>query len=86
MTERTQMKEMLQKAEEVMEVAQKALEDSHRINEGDPMEYSNAQLELEHISEDLDALMHAATPEQRYELERTQQQIRQLQNNMILKQ
>ncbi|WP_157800991.1 DUF2524 family protein [Bacillus solitudinis] len=86
MTERTQLKEFLQKAEETLEVAQKALDDAHRVQPGDPSEYSHAQLQLEEISDELDALIHAATPEQRYELTRTQQQIRQLQNHMILKQ
>jgi hypothetical protein len=85
MTERTQMKNWLRKAEETMEFAQKALDDSHRIQPGDPGVYSQAQLHLEEMNDELVGLISAATPEQRYELTRTQEQIRQLQNHMILK-
>jgi hypothetical protein len=86
MANRDQMDECMEKAEGIIEAAQKVFDDARRVQPGTDEEYTNAQMMLEEISGELDDVLRAATPEQRDQLNRKQQQIRQLQNHMILRQ
>ncbi|MED1601788.1 MULTISPECIES: YtzC family protein [Alkalihalophilus] len=85
MANREQMESCMEKAESVIEQVQKVFDDARRVQPGTDEEYTNAQMMLEEMSGELDDVLRAATPEQREALNRKQQQIRQLQNNMILK-
>lgn len=86
MAERRQVELWLEKVEETLEQAQQTFENSQRVQGGDPEEYIQAQAQLEEVSIELDALIRATTPEQRDQLNRAQQQLRQLQSHMILRQ
>ncbi|KHF40285.1 DUF2524 family protein [Halalkalibacter okhensis] len=85
MAERTHLEHFLEKAETTLEEAQKTFDDSQRVQEGDYGEYIQAQRNLQELNDELGTLMHAATPEQRDQLYRTQIQVNQLQNHFILK-
>ncbi len=74
----------LLKANEVIEQAQEQLNLGMQVQEGDAADYSNAQQQLEEIHQEIEALSRSATAEQRDQLERAQQRIRQMQNQMIL--
>lgn len=76
---------MLKKAQETIDQANEQLQLARRLEQGDPAKYSEAQLALEEVSEEIDALIRSSTPEQRDRLHRTMQQIRQKMNEMILK-
>ncbi|WP_100372758.1 DUF2524 family protein [Bacillus sp. FJAT-45037] len=86
MANRDQLDMCLEKAEATLMAAQKVFDDSRRVQPGTEEEYTNAQLMLEEMGEELDDLLRAATPQQRDQLNRKQQQLRQLQNHMIIKQ
>ncbi|TWI58924.1 DUF2524 family protein [Halalkalibacter nanhaiisediminis] len=85
MAERKIVAEWLEKAEEIIEQAKQTFDNSQRVQPGDPDEYIEAQRHLEEMSIELDVIMRAATKEQRNQLNRTQQQLRQLQNHFILR-
>lgn len=85
MAERKIVAEWLEKAEETIEQAKQTFDNSQRVQPGDPDEYIEAQRHLEEMSIELDVIMRAATKEQRNQLNRTQQQLRQLQNHFILR-
>ncbi|MDT8859953.1 YtzC family protein [Alkalihalobacillus sp. MEB130] len=85
MAERTHLEHFLERAEATLEIAQQTFNDSQRVQPGDPDEYTQAQRDLQDLNDELDTLMHAATPEQRDQLHRTQIQVNQLQNHFILK-
>lgn len=85
MTERKQVEEWMEKALETMEYAKQVHEDSMRVEQGDPDDYIDAQQQLEQVNGHLDALLRVATPEQREQLTRTQQQLRQIQNQLIVR-
>ncbi|OLO42514.1 hypothetical protein BTR23_00405 [Alkalihalophilus pseudofirmus] len=74
----------LLKANEVIEQAQEQLNLGMQVQEGDAADYSNAQQQLEDILQEIDAISRSATAEQRDQLGRAQQRIRQMQNQMIL--
>ncbi|WP_096200881.1 DUF2524 family protein [Bacillus sp. FJAT-45350] len=80
-----QIIEYMQKATETMEFAEEQLMESHRVQQGDPVQYSQAQQSLNEIDEELDNIYRSATPEQKADLERYRQQIREIQNQMVLK-
>ncbi|NEU31205.1 YtzC family protein [bacterium LRH843] len=85
MAEMKQVEQWLDKARETIDHAEQVFEDSQRVQVGDPEDYLSAQMQLEEVNSHLDALVRAATPEQRDQLIRTQQQLRQIQNHMILR-
>ncbi|MCM3713533.1 DUF2524 family protein [Halalkalibacter oceani] len=85
MAEHSSLEQSLQKAEKTLAEAEQVFEHAQRLEGTDPDQYRQAQLQLEEISEELDALSRAATPEQRDQVSRTQQQVRQLQNHFILR-
>ncbi|WP_062046874.1 DUF2524 family protein [Bacillus sp. JCM 19034] len=85
MTERSHLKTVLNRINEQMEIAEEMFEKSQTVNEIDESDYIKTQEDLEEMHNELDILLRSATPEQREELNRKQQQIRQLQNHMILK-
>ncbi|MBP3950647.1 DUF2524 family protein [Bacillus suaedae] len=85
MTERSHLKQFLEKVDMTMEQAEAIFDESQKIESVDEQEYIQTQTQLEELHGELEGLIRAATPEQREELNRTQQQIRQLQNHMILK-
>ncbi|MFV8828308.1 DUF2524 family protein [Alkalihalobacterium sp. APHAB7] len=74
----------LLKANQVIEQAQEQLSLGMQVQEGDAAEYTNAQQKLEEISQEIEALSRSATAEQRDQLGRAQQRLRQMQNQMIL--
>lgn len=80
-----QVETYLQKAQETIQQAEEQLKDAKRVQPGDPVKYAEAQSQLVEMSEELDAIIRSATPEQRDQLNRAQQRIRQMQNDMILK-
>lgn len=84
MAERKEVEKFLEKAEVTIDYAQQVFEDSLRVEPGDRYEYYDAQLKLEEINNDLEALLRVATPEQRDQLIRKQHELRQLQNHMII--
>ncbi len=85
MTERRQVAEWMKKADLILERAEQVSANSRKLEPEEPDYYSACQTQLEEISEEISALIRAATVEQRYELTRKQQQIRQMQNQMVLK-
>jgi polyhydroxyalkanoate synthesis regulator phasin len=85
MAERTHVAQFLEEVEMTLQGAQKVFDDSQRIESGDPGDYTNVQLQLQQVEDELETLMKAAAPEQRDELYRAQLQVRQLQNHFILK-
>ena len=80
-----QVNECVAKADQIIIHAREQLDQARQVQEGDPVKYSEAQLQLEQMEEELDALIRSATPEQRYQLQRAQQRVREMQNDMILK-
>ncbi|UOE92284.1 DUF2524 family protein [Alkalihalobacillus sp. LMS39] len=80
-----QVNQFVEKANETIELAQQQLDLAKRVEAGDPEDYSEAQLKLEEINDELNSLIRSATPEQRDQLHRAQQRVSQMQNNMILK-
>ncbi|WP_078553331.1 DUF2524 family protein [Bacillus alkalicellulosilyticus] len=76
----------VEKVSETIDYAQKQLDDFQRVEHGNSEEYTNAQLQLEEINQELDSIIRSATPEQREQLNRAQQRLRQMQNHMILRQ
>ncbi|WP_017727969.1 DUF2524 family protein [Halalkalibacterium ligniniphilum] len=84
MTERKKLSETIAKAEKTMEEAEKRLDGAKRNEPERGNGFHEAQLSLEEMSHELDALARMGTREQREQIGRTLQQIRQLQNRMIL--
>lgn len=80
-----QVDHMVKKAEETIDRAKEQLQLGKRLEPGNPVDYAEAQASLVEMSEELDALIRSATPEQRDRLQRVQQRIRQTMNEMILK-
>ncbi|WP_216829192.1 DUF2524 family protein [Alkalihalobacterium elongatum] len=74
----------LLKANEVIEQAQEQLNLGMQVQEGDDADYTTAQQQLEDINQEIEAISRSATAEQREQLGRAQQRIRQMQNQMIL--
>ncbi|ARK30364.1 DUF2524 family protein [Halalkalibacter krulwichiae] len=85
MAERTHVAQFLEQVEMTLQGAQKVFDDSQRVEAGDPEEYTFMQNQLQEMDQELETLLHAATPEQRDELYRAQIQVRQMQNHYILK-
>jgi len=80
-----QVNQCVARAEESIVFAREQLTEARKVQAGDPEKYTEAQMELERREEEIDDLLRSATPEQRYELERAAQRIREMQNDMILK-
>ncbi|MCK0472064.1 DUF2524 family protein [Halalkalibacter sp. APA_J-10(15)] len=85
MTERSHVKEVLNRFNHQIEMAEEIFRKSQTVNWVDDSDYIQTQENLQAMHNELDTLIRTATPEQREELTRKQQQIRQLQNHMILK-
>ncbi|MFA9556198.1 DUF2524 family protein [Evansella sp. AB-rgal1] len=84
MTNSNYLKGAVEEIENIMNVAEEQLSDSKRIKEGNPEEFTNAQLQLEEANMELEKMIASATHEQRDQLIRLQQQVHHLQNKMIL--
>ncbi len=85
MAEREEVMKLIEKAEMTIDDAKRVYEDSMRVQPGDPETYYDAQSQLEALHNEFEALLRVATPEQRDQLMRKQQQLRQLQNQMIVR-
>ncbi|WP_169720877.1 DUF2524 family protein [Alteribacter aurantiacus] len=79
-----QMEEFITEIRSVMDEAQIQLDNSRRVNPGDPADFSDAQRHLNDVHIELEKMIRSASPEQRDQLLRVEQQIHQLQNRMIL--
>ncbi|MGO4888036.1 DUF2524 family protein [Anaerobacillus sp. MEB173] len=79
-----QVNQQLEKVQQVVKMAEEQYKNSKRVQQGDPVKYSEAQLQLEEMSQELASVLRSATPEQREQLLRAQQRIHQVQNEMIL--
>lgn len=76
---------MVNKAKMAIDEAKEQINKANRLEQGDLGEFTEAQMALEEISEELDALYRSATREQKDRLQRAMQQIRQTMNEMILR-
>lgn len=76
---------MVNKAKMAIDEAKEQINKVNRLEQGDLGEFTEAQMALEEISEELDALYRSATREQKDRLQRAMQQIRQTMNEMILR-
>ncbi|WP_227936247.1 DUF2524 family protein [Alkalihalobacillus deserti] len=85
MAERTHVAQFLEEVEMTLQGAQQVFNDSQRVEAGDLEDYTKVQTQLQQLDDELDTLLHAATPEQRDELYRAQLQVHQMQNHFILK-
>ncbi|MBM7094600.1 MULTISPECIES: DUF2524 family protein [Alteribacter] len=84
MTNYNQMDQFITEIRTVMEEAETQLDNSRRVNPGDPADFADAQRHLQEVHLELEKMIRSANPEQRDQLIRVEQQIHQLQNRMIL--
>ncbi len=78
------MEQTISEIRTVMEEAEAQLDNSKRVQPGDPVDFTEAQRHLQEVHLELEKLMISANAEQRDQLVRVEQQIHQLQNRMIL--
>lgn len=79
-----QVRTHLQQVDEVLQLAEEQLNAAKQMQGGDELQFSEAQQQLEQTNIQLERLITSATPEQRDQLFRAQQQLNQMQNKMIL--
>jgi polyhydroxyalkanoate synthesis regulator phasin len=86
MAVQTTVEQQIDHTKEVIKMAEEQL---GLVNRQEPQtteeNYTNAQLQLEEAYSELERLSNSATPEQRYQIERTRQQLQQIQEQMVLK-
>ncbi|MBU8907307.1 DUF2524 family protein [Desertibacillus haloalkaliphilus] len=75
----------LEKVNQTISHAEEQLQQAKQVQPGDPVDYAEAQGQLTKVDEELEQILRSATPEQREQLERAQQRLRQTQNHMILR-
>ncbi|WNF38081.1 DUF2524 family protein [Bacillaceae bacterium IKA-2] len=78
------IKMMLEKIDEILQLAEGELTSYKQVQGGDELKFDEAQQQLEQVNMQIERLLSSATPEQRDQLLRGQQQINQMQNKMIL--
>lgn len=86
MATRASVEDHMHQAEEAIEYAEKQLDVAKRQQHYINNEYSQAQFQLEQIDQDLSKLMESANQDQKDRLYRTQLQVRQMQQHMIMDQ
>lgn len=86
MATRASVEDHVLKAVTAIEEAEKQLDMAKRQEHFNDVEYSDAQLSLEQIDQQLSEIMNSANQEQKERLYRTQLQVRQMQQHMILNQ
>lgn len=79
-----QVRQQLQQVDEILQFAEGQLNSAKQVQGGDELKYDEAQQQLEQINMQIERLLASATPEQRDQLFRAQQQVNQMQNKMIL--
>lgn len=79
-----QVRSHLQQVDEVLQAAEEQLNAYKQVQGGDEVQFSATQQQLEQTNIQLERLLISATPEQRDQLFRAQQQLNQMQNKMIL--
>ncbi|OIJ15800.1 hypothetical protein BKP35_02065 [Anaerobacillus arseniciselenatis] len=79
-----QVKQQLQQVDEILQFAEGQLDSAKQVQGGDEIKYDEAQQQLEQLNMQIERLLSSATPEQRDQLFRAQQQVNQMQNKMIL--
>lgn len=79
-----QVKLQMQQVDEILQYAEEQLNSAKQVQGGDDMKYDEAQQQLEEMNMKIERLLSSATPEQRDQLFRAQQQVNQMQNKMIL--
>ncbi|GAF65241.1 hypothetical protein BTS2_2139 [Bacillus sp. TS-2] len=85
MTGRKQVESILNKAENSMKYAEMALANARRVQPIYKDDLQKAQEALMEVSDELIGIKKAASKQQQYQLLRTEQQMRQLQNRFILR-
>lgn len=78
------IKMTLEKIDEILQFAEGELNSYKQVQGGDELKFDEAQQQLEQVNMQIERLLSSATPEQRDQLFRGQQQINQMQNKMIL--
>lgn len=84
MAERQSLESYITQAEQAVEYAKEQLDLGMRQEHYNTMEYSDAQLQLEQVYNDLQTMQQHANDEQREQLNRARMAIRQLQHQMII--
>lgn len=79
-----QVRQQLQQVDEIVQLAEEQLNSAKQVQGGDELKYDEAQQQLEQVNMQIERLLKSATPEQRDQLFRAQQQVNQMQNKMIL--
>lgn len=79
-----QVRQQLQQVDEILQFAEEQLNSAKQVQGGDELKYDEAQQQLEQLNMQIERLVTSATPEQRDQLFRAQQQVNQMQNKMIL--
>ena len=79
-----QVKIQLQQVDETLQFAEEQLNNEKQMQGGDEIKYDEAQQQLEQLNMQIERMLASATPEQRDQLFRAQQQVNQMQNKMIL--
>jgi hypothetical protein len=79
-----QVRQQLQQVDEILQFAEGQLNSAKQVQGGDELKFDEAQQQLEQVNMQIERLLTSATPEQRDQLFRAQQQVNQMQNKMIL--
>ncbi len=79
-----QVRQQLQQVDEILQFAEEQLNSAKQVQGGDELKYDEAQQQLEELNMQIERILSSATPEQRDQLFRAQQQVNQMQNKMIL--
>ena len=85
MATRQSVDEHISHAREVIAQAEDQLEQARQQKASMASDYTNAQLLLDDEANEIEQVIHSASPEQRDPLYRILHQLRQTQNNMIMK-
>jgi hypothetical protein len=84
MATRSSVEDYIQRAENVIGNAETQLTEAKKQEHYNELEYSNAQLELEKMYQDLNMLMASSNSQQKDQVYRTLLQVQQMQQHMIL--
>ncbi|ENH97134.1 hypothetical protein J416_06782 [Gracilibacillus halophilus YIM-C55.5] len=84
MTTRESLEHLLAEGNQIIEQAEEQLQMSNRNHFHMNEDYTNAHLELEQLSEDIDRMMRSANHQQKEQLHRFQLVVREKLNDMIL--
>ncbi|KAB7666803.1 YtzC family protein [Bacillus sp. B1-b2] len=85
MATRQSMEELLVRCNEAISYAENQYEIANRQEHYNANEYTDAQLQLEHVYNDLHTMDHSANQQQREQIHRMRLLVTQLQNQMTVK-